>query len=154
MRIAVLSDVHANLRALEAVLADVEAGGFDGVWCLGDLVGYGPKPNECAALLQERLGADGLKVATASSGWRALAALEAGDVDAVVSDLRMPDMDGAALWRAVSTRHPPLARRMLFVTGDTLSPDASRFLAEAGGRSLDKPFSKEELLAKVGTMLG
>ena len=54
MRIAVLSDVHANLRALEAVLAEVDAGGFDGIWCLGDLVGYGPKPNECVALLRER----------------------------------------------------------------------------------------------------
>jgi predicted phosphodiesterase len=54
VRIAVLSDVHANLRALEAVLAEVDARGFDGIWCLGDLVGYGPKPNECAALLQER----------------------------------------------------------------------------------------------------
>ena len=54
MRIAVLSDVHSNLRALEAVLAEIDAGGFDGIWFLGDLVGYGPKPNECAALLQER----------------------------------------------------------------------------------------------------
>ena len=54
MRIAVLSDVHANLHALEAVLAEVDAGGFDAIWFLGDLVGYGPKPNECAALLQER----------------------------------------------------------------------------------------------------
>ncbi len=54
MRIAVLSDVHANLHAVEAVLAEVDAGGFDAIWFLGDLVGYGPKPNECAALLQER----------------------------------------------------------------------------------------------------
>ncbi len=54
MRIAVLSDVHANLHALEAVLAEVDAGGFDALWFLGDLVGYGPRPNECAALLQER----------------------------------------------------------------------------------------------------
>ena len=46
--------MHANLHALEAVLAEVEAGGFDELWCLGDLVGYGPKPNECVALLQER----------------------------------------------------------------------------------------------------
>jgi len=45
MRILVISDIHANLTALEAVLED--AGGFDGVWCLGDLVGYGPDPNEC-----------------------------------------------------------------------------------------------------------
>ena len=52
---------------------------------------------EIAALLKERLSADGLTVATASSGRRALATLEVGGVDAVVSDLRMPDMDGAAL---------------------------------------------------------
>jgi predicted phosphodiesterase len=54
LRVAVLSDVHSNLHALEAVLAEVEAGRYDAVWCLGDLVGYGPKPNECVALLQER----------------------------------------------------------------------------------------------------
>jgi diadenosine tetraphosphatase ApaH/serine/threonine PP2A family protein phosphatase len=45
MRILVLSDVHANLPALEASLK--AAGQFDGVWCLGDLVGYGPNPNQC-----------------------------------------------------------------------------------------------------------
>jgi len=45
MRILVISDVHANLTALEAVLQ--AAGTFDAVWCLGDLVGYGPDPNEC-----------------------------------------------------------------------------------------------------------
>jgi predicted phosphodiesterase len=54
LRTAVLSDVHGNLHALEAVLAEVERGGFDALWFLGDLVGYGPRPNECAALLQER----------------------------------------------------------------------------------------------------
>ncbi len=54
MRIAVLSDVHANLHALEAVLLEVDAGAFDAIWFLGDLVGYGPHPNECTALLQER----------------------------------------------------------------------------------------------------
>lgn len=45
MQILVISDVHANLTALEAVLSD--AGEFDTVWFLGDLVGYGPDPNEC-----------------------------------------------------------------------------------------------------------
>ena len=47
MRILIISDIHANLVALEAVLAD--AGPFDAAWCLGDLVGYGPNPNECVA---------------------------------------------------------------------------------------------------------
>ncbi len=50
MRILVLSDIHANLTALETVLKD--AGSVDEVWCLGDLVGYGPDPNECVALMR------------------------------------------------------------------------------------------------------
>lgn len=41
----IISDIHANLTALEAVLSNV--GEFDGAWCLGDLVGYGPDPDEC-----------------------------------------------------------------------------------------------------------
>ena len=50
MRILVISDIHANLTALEAVLAD--AGDVDAVWCLGDVVGYGPDPNECVARIR------------------------------------------------------------------------------------------------------
>ena len=46
--------MHANLHALEAVLVEVDGSRFDAIWCLGDLVGYGPKPNECVALLQQR----------------------------------------------------------------------------------------------------
>jgi diadenosine tetraphosphatase ApaH/serine/threonine PP2A family protein phosphatase len=54
LRVAVLSDVHSNLHALEAVLAEADAASVDEVWCLGDVVGYGPRPNECVALLRER----------------------------------------------------------------------------------------------------
>lgn len=50
MRILVVSDIHANLTALEAVLKD--AGDVDATWCLGDVVGYGPDPNECIARLR------------------------------------------------------------------------------------------------------
>jgi predicted phosphodiesterase len=52
MRVAVISDIHANLHALTAVLAALAAEPPDELWCLGDLVGYGPKPNECCALVQ------------------------------------------------------------------------------------------------------
>jgi len=45
MRVLIISDIHANLLALDAVLA--AAGPYDATWCLGDLVGYGPNPNEC-----------------------------------------------------------------------------------------------------------
>jgi predicted phosphodiesterase len=54
MRIALLSDVHGNLPAFEAVLADVDAVGADAVWCLGDLVGYGAEPDGCVELARER----------------------------------------------------------------------------------------------------
>jgi predicted phosphodiesterase len=51
MKILVISDIHSNITALNAVLAD--AGSFDGVWCLGDLVGYGPEPDACIARVRE-----------------------------------------------------------------------------------------------------
>ena len=54
MRIALLSDVHGNLPAFEAVLADVDADGADQIWCLGDLVGYGAQPDGCVELARER----------------------------------------------------------------------------------------------------
>jgi predicted phosphodiesterase len=54
VRIAVLSDVHGNLHALEAVLKSITADEPDAVWCLGDLVGYGPQPNQCCTLVAER----------------------------------------------------------------------------------------------------
>jgi diadenosine tetraphosphatase ApaH/serine/threonine PP2A family protein phosphatase len=54
MRYAILADIHANLAAFQAILRDIEAnGGVDGLWCLGDIVGYGPDPTECIALLRK-----------------------------------------------------------------------------------------------------
>jgi diadenosine tetraphosphatase ApaH/serine/threonine PP2A family protein phosphatase len=49
MRILLISDIHANFTALEAVLA--AAGSYDALWCLGDTIGYGPEPNECATAM-------------------------------------------------------------------------------------------------------
>jgi predicted phosphodiesterase len=47
---AVISDIHANLEAFEAVLADIKSQGIDTIYCLGDIVGYGPNPRECIDL--------------------------------------------------------------------------------------------------------
>ena len=52
MRVAVISDVHSNLQALEAVLEHAGREGFDELWCLGDIVGYGGRPSECLALVR------------------------------------------------------------------------------------------------------
>jgi predicted phosphodiesterase len=54
MRVAVISDIHSNLPALEAVLAAIDESGPDEVWCLGDVVGYAAQPDECTAAVRER----------------------------------------------------------------------------------------------------
>jgi predicted phosphodiesterase len=54
MRIAVLSDIHGNLHALEAVLEEVERADVHQVWCLGDVVGYGADPNDCCSRIREQ----------------------------------------------------------------------------------------------------
>lgn len=54
MRLAIVSDIHANLPAFEAVLDDIASADFDEVWCLGDVVGYGADPDRCAELAAER----------------------------------------------------------------------------------------------------
>ena len=110
-------------------------------------------------MMREMLESTGHEVATAESGTLALPLLAAARFDLVVSDLHMPDMDGAGLRREISAHHshhphhPHLARSMLFVTGDTLSPDASEFLRRARCASLDKPFYKASLLARVAELL-
>jgi len=54
MRFAFISDIHANLEALQAVLADIDRNRIDEVICLGDIVGYGANPNECVELVSKR----------------------------------------------------------------------------------------------------
>ena len=73
MRYLVLTDIHANLEALEAVLAD--SGEFDAVLCLGDLVGYGPNPNECVDRVREL---PGLVCLAGNHDWAALGRLDLG----------------------------------------------------------------------------
>ena len=89
MRIAILSDVHSNLAALRAVLRHAEADAtIDGVWCLGDIVGYGAEPSETIAELRAR-------PLTAVSGNHDLAAIGAIDTDEF-----NPVAEEAALWTA------------------------------------------------------
>src|SRR5262245_42723392 len=52
--IAIVSDIHGNLLALQAVLEDARSAGADTTWCLGDIVGYGPEPVACLGILREQ----------------------------------------------------------------------------------------------------
>ena len=108
---------------------------------------------DLAGVMHEMLESAGYEVSVAESGEVALELLAAACFDAVVSDLRMPDMDGAELWRRVCERHPALVGRLLFVTGDTLSPAAAEFFRRSGCERVDKPFTKNELLTKVAGLL-
>ena len=82
---------------------------------------------EIVELMSEMLEGAGYEVMTAESGAVVLAMLAEARFDAIISDLHMPDLDGARLWREVKRQYPALARRMLFVTGDTLSASARQF---------------------------
>jgi diadenosine tetraphosphatase ApaH/serine/threonine PP2A family protein phosphatase len=109
MRAAVISDIHGNLPALEAVLPQIDAERPDVIWCLGDLVGYGPWPNEVTAIVRER--ADLCLV-----GNHDLVALDAAGVD--VEEFN-PDAAAAALW----TRRELSAETREFL--ESLSPQAA-----------------------------
>jgi two-component system NtrC family sensor kinase len=89
----------------------------------------------------------GATVAGARSGREAIALLEARSFELVITDLRMPgDITGSDLYRWAERHRPALARRFVFVTGDTLSTDAGDFLAATGRRCVQKPFSVEGYL--------
>lgn len=109
---------------------------------------------EVAAVLADILRSAGYRVHVAANGKQALQWLETNPCDMLFSDVRMPDMDGITLWRALRNRHPQLIRHMALVTGDTLSAGIAPLLAETGLPCLEKPFSPDEVLtlaAKIET---
>jgi len=100
------------------------------------------------ALLQER----GWEVDVASGGRPGLACVEQRTYDLVISDMRMPDGDGAELYARVRLRAPALARRFVFITGDTANEDAWAFLEGAQVPVIEKPFQPavfEDAVAQV-----
>lgn len=101
MRYAIVSDIHANLEALSAVLQAIEQSGVDQLVCLGDIVGYFANPNECIALVREH----------------AVACVR-GNHDSVAAGLREP------------VDFSPTARRAINWTKRVLTPANSQFLSE------------------------
>jgi two-component system NtrC family sensor kinase len=108
---------------------------------------------EIASVLAEMLMAEGHRVDTVSNGTRALAQLADQCYDLIVSDVRMPELDGPALYREVERRHPSLSQRFAFVTGDTLSADTARVLEATGVPRLSKPFVLDEVRRIVQELL-
>jgi len=106
-----------------------------------------------SSTLQEILQVDGHRVDVAESGKAALALIANTRYDLVVTDLRMPDLDGPGLYDALRESHPGLARRMIVITGDTLNTGASAFLRDSGLRVIEKPFSPGDVTRAVAAAL-
>lgn len=110
------------------------------------------EPN-IVALLQMVLTQDGYEVGTATNGQEALERIAARSYDLILSDMRMPGMDGRKLFDAVKKHNPALADRIVFVTGDTVSPDTQAFFEETGNRWLSKPFKIAQVVDTVNEVL-
>jgi two-component system cell cycle sensor histidine kinase/response regulator CckA len=96
-------------------------------------------------MLAEILALAGYQVDRAANGREALTQLATHAYALIVSDVRMPDLDGPAFYEELRRQNPTLARRVIFVTGDVMSPDTRRFLDETGVLYLEKPFGAEDL---------
>ncbi|UCH50627.1 MAG: metallophosphoesterase family protein [Chloroflexota bacterium] len=82
MRYAIIGDIHSNLEAFEMVLRDADVkGGFDKIWCLGDVVGYGPDPNECI----ERLCQFEHVCVAGNHDWAAIGKMDTADFNPVAA---------------------------------------------------------------------
>jgi len=104
-------------------------------------------------VLGEILGGLGYGVDTAGSGMEALAAVKEQTYDLIISDLAMPGMDGEKLYQVLRDEHPELARRIVFLTGDTVSVNTRQFLERTGNRWLTKPFNISDVEHAVSDML-
>jgi CheY-like chemotaxis protein len=104
-------------------------------------------------LIAELLRRQGYEVEYVESAMRALERLRGGAFQGIISDLRMPDMNGTAFWEAVRREQPALARRMIFITGDHATPESAKLLEITGCPCLTKPFRSEELFEAVAGVL-
>ena len=100
---------------------------------------------EILELLVDVLRSDGLEAETACSGASAKEKLRERTFDLVLSDVRMPELDGAGLYRELERIDPNLTSRFVFMTGDSLSAETRQFIERVGALSLSKPFSPDEV---------
>jgi PAS domain S-box-containing protein len=84
---------------------------------------------------------DGHTVETAANGHLALEKCQGKDYTLILCDIRMPELDGPGFYQALQRCHPHLCERVMFLTGDTLSPEAQTFLEHTGAPRLAKPFT-------------
>jgi PAS domain S-box-containing protein len=105
------------------------------------------------AVLSEIVSGIGYDVTTATNGVEAMERITSGTYDVILCDMRMPNMDGVKLFETLKKENEVLAHRIVFVTGDTVSPDTRAFLKSTGNRWLSKPFKIEEVIDIVNNMV-
>jgi two-component system NtrC family sensor kinase len=103
--------------------------------------------------LQRVLQRSGHNLTQAANGHEGLAALEAGAYDLILCDIRMPDLDGPGFYRELERCYPHLVSRVIFLTGDVLSPEAQTFFDQVDCPRLVKPFQSEEVRRVIQQML-
>lgn len=106
-----------------------------------------------AELLADILRDDGYRVEIAHSGGQALEMIDGRVFDLILSDLRMPDLDGPAMFAELTRKRPELARRVAFITGDTLSARVRDFLETVGRPCIEKPVTPREVRSTVRRLL-
>ena len=106
-----------------------------------------------AELLAEMLDALGHQPVVCLNPVAALEMLQARPFDLVISDFRMPDMNGEQFHQALAKINPALARRVIFLTGDVVNEETQHFLATTGNPHLDKPFQLARLEAVIAEVL-
>jgi len=106
-------------------------------------------------ILERVLHSAGYRVTTARNGRQALqdAVAARQDYDLIISNIRMPVMDGRAFYRRLRALRPRLSQRVIFCTGDIAEPSTQRFLKSTGAPVLFKPFPMSALLEVVGQKL-
>jgi len=105
--------------------------------------------------VEEAMQGEGFRIETARGGREAIKRLSTGaGFDAVVSDLRMPDVDGRGLFRYIREQRPELEARLGFATGDVANPTSRKFLESSGRPVLEKPFTIAALRDTVRKLSG
>ncbi len=105
-------------------------------------------------LISDALNIEGHDVMTAENGKEGLDLIGQYRFDLVFCDLRMPEMDGQALYEEVQRNHPQVLKRIVFVTAQANSSDYGPFLRETGIPVIEKPFTLSQLRQAVGKMVG
>jgi len=106
-----------------------------------------------AGVLVDLLQAEGYEVDTALNGAEALKKLEQRPFDVVLTDTKMPVLDGQGFFTELERRHPELRRCVAFVTGDVLQPGKRAFLQKTGVPTLTKPFEFDQIRRVVRQLL-